>query len=70
MILLARYVRSARAAVLDLHLLDIESERIVHVITDADAEAANEAMITLGRQWAGGAGHTIAEIDPQILNAS
>jgi hypothetical protein len=70
MILLARYVRAAALATLDLQLIDIETQEPIHLVSDAEAEQENEALTTLAHAWAKQNGHTIAAIDPKILNQS
>jgi hypothetical protein len=65
--LLARYTRTG--ATLDLQLLEIETEDIVHLVADAEAEQENEALIILGRAWAEQNGHKVVEIDPAIWAA-
>jgi phosphotransferase system HPr-like phosphotransfer protein len=68
--LLARYVRASAPSTLDMHLLDIETQDLIHLVTDAEAEQENEALTTLAHAWAKQNGHTIAAIDPHILNQS
>lgn len=59
--LIARYTRNGRT--LDLQLVEVETQEVIHVVTDAEAEQENEALVHLGEAWAAQNGHRVVEVD-------